>query len=422
MGVYLNPGNRGFQTALKSQIYVDMTGLIVYTNKMLGTNRKYICVSRPRRFGKTMAASMLSAYYSEGCDSRQLFEGLEISQDPGFKKHLNKYPVIYINVQDFYNRKYSAAEMLNFLQRNVLKDLISEYRDIDYIDKTDMVSVLKDIYNYNHTPFIFILDEWDCIFREDKEDIFAQKQYLDFLRNLLKDKDYVELAYMTGILPVKKYGTHSALNMFDEYSMTNPGKLARFIGFSESKVKKLCENYRIDFAEMQRWYDGYLFDDGLHIYSPKSVVDAVFFGKFSNYWTKTETYEALKVYIDMNFDGMKDAVIRMLAGNRCQVNPEKFQNDMTTFQSRDDVLTLLVHLGYLAYDEETREVFIPNREVEIEFKNAVEGAGWNKVAKALADSEGYSGCMNDNDRTKEKTDGGYLYSAGSRDDRPVPGK
>ena len=110
---------------------------------------------------------------------------------------------------------------------------------------------------------------------------------------------------------------------------------------------------------------------------------------------------------------MKDAVIRMLAGNRCQVNPEKFQNDMTTFQSRDDVLTLLVHLGYLAYDEETREVFIPNREVEIEFKNAVEGAGWNEVAKALADSEGYSGCMNDNDRTKEKTDGGYLYSAGS---------
>lgn len=224
------------------------------------------------------------------------------------------------------------------------------------------------IYSQNKNGFIFIIDEWDCIFREEPQNMEGQKIYLDFLRDLLKDRTYVKLAYMTGILPIKKYGTHSALNIFDEFSMTEPKQLAEYVGFTEKEVKNLCSIYQMNFEEARQWYDGYLLGEATHIYNPKSIVDAMFNQKFTSYWTRTETYEALKVYIDMNFDGLKDSVTAMIGGGKCRVNPEKFQNDMTSLGNRDDVLTLLVHLGYLAYDERSREVFIPNMEIEGEFR------------------------------------------------------
>ncbi len=387
MGMYVNPGNRGFQMALNSQVYVDMTGLISYTNHALGTDRRFLCVSRPRRFGKTMAAKMLTAYYSMGCFSEMLFENLEIARDPDFRKHLNRYHVIYLNMQDFLSPSCSVDAMRLSLEQRLLHELISEYPELSGPAPDGLMAAFSELYRSTRIPFIFIIDEWDCLFREKRESADAQKQYLDFLRNLLKDKDYIELVYMTGILPIKKYGTHSALNMFDEYSMMNPGALARFVGFPEQKVSELCIRYQVDFSEMQRWYDGYIFENGLHIYNPKSVVDSIFFRRFGSYWTRTETYEALKMYLVMNFDGLKDSIIRMLAGERCRINPATFQNDMTTFQSRDDILTLLVHLGYLSFDMEYSEVFIPNLEVEMEFKNAVESVGWSEVAKAFRQSE-----------------------------------
>ena len=214
-----------------------------------------------------------------------------------------------------------------------------------------------------------------------------QRKYLDFIRNLLKDKAYISLAYMTGILPIKKYGTHSALNMFDEYSMTNAGEYARFIGFTETEVKVLCEKYQIDFDAMKNWYDGYMFPQVPHIYNPKSVVDSILRKDFASFWTQTETYEALKIYIDMNFDGLKDAIIQMLAGEHIAINTERFQNDMTTFESKDDVLTLLVHLGYLAFDQKNSAVFIPNTEVRGEFRNAIMGEHWKDVIAALEQSD-----------------------------------
>lgn len=224
------------------------------------------------------------------------------------------------------------------------------------------------IYSQDKNGFIFIIDEWDCIFREEPQNMEGQKIYLDFLRDLLKGRTYVKLAYMTGILPIKKYGTHSALNIFDEFSMTEPKQLAEYVGFTEKEVKNLCSFYQMNFEEARQWYDGYLLGEDTHIYNPKSIVDAMFNQKFTSYWTRTETYEALKVYIDMNFDGLKDSVTAMIGGGKCRVNPEKFQNDMTSLGNRDDVLTLLVHLGYLAYDERSREVFIPNMEIEGEFR------------------------------------------------------
>ena len=252
---------------------------------------------------------------------------------------------------------------------------------------------MKDIFAKTKCPFVILIDEWDCLFREYKKDREAQKKYLDFLRVWLKDQDYVALAYMTGILPIKKYGSHSALNMFTEYSMTNPREMAEYFGFTEEEVKVLCKKFKRNFEETRAWYDGYELvaiagEDKIcySIYSPKSVVDAMLSGVFDNYWNQTETYEALKSYIKLNFDGLKDAVVRMLAGDKVQINTGTFSNDMTSFQGKDDVLTLLIHLGYLSYHWPDKTVTIPNKEVSQEYVNAISTMRWNGVADSVQSS------------------------------------
>lgn len=387
MGIYLNPGNESFAEALRSEIYVDKTELIACTNKVFATKQKYICISRPRRFGKSMTAEMLAAYYGRGCESSVLFQGLNIAKDATFEKYRNQYDVLFLNIQNFLCCTESIEDMVCCIQESVLEELKKEFPGQVSSTKVFLSVALDQIYNETKRGFVIIIDEWDCVFREKKQDTKAHVSYLDFLRSVLKDKPYVKLAYMTGILPIKKYGTHSALNMFEEYSMMNPGVFAPYVGFTEKEVKALCQQYHMDFLETERWYDGYQFRRVAHVYSPKSVVDAMLREEFDSYWSQTETYEALKIYIDMNFDGLKDAIVLMLGGIRCKINPRTFQNDMTTFQSKDDVLTLLVHLGYLAYDIERKEVFIPNQEVAYEFASAIEGAGWKEVVKSIAASE-----------------------------------
>ena len=387
MGLFLNPGNDAFVESLNSQIYVDKTGLLAYTNKVLGTKQKFICISRPRRFGKSMAAEMLAAYYSSGIDSQELFKNLEIGKAKTFEKYLNKYDVLFFNMQSFLSRSGNAERMVPYLEKTVLEDLSGEYPELLNTSEEHLSSALEKIYSIHKNGFVVIIDEWDCIFREKKSDTVAQNIYLDFLRDLLKDKTYIKLAYMTGILPIKKYGTHSALNMFDEFSMTNPGPLSAYVGFTEDEVKNLCQEYDMSFEETRRWYDGYTFRHAEHVYSPKSVVDAMRNEVFDSYWTQTETYEALKIYIDMNFEGLKDDVIRMLGNEKCRIDTGTFQNDMTTFHSKDDALTLLIHLGYLAYDMENREVFIPNEEVRAEFTRAVKASGWDNVIRTISASE-----------------------------------
>lgn len=387
MGVYLNPGNDRFKRACNSEIYIDKTKLITLTNNVIDTEQNCICISRPRRFGKSMAAYMLAAYYGKGCDSSELFAPYNIAKDKDYRKNLNQYNVIMLNIQDFLSLKPSVEEMLAFLQKRVLRDLRKKYPDAIEDDESILSLALEDLYSETGEGFIFIIDEWDCILRDRRYNVDDQKKYLDFIRNLLKDKAYVALTYMTGILPIKKYGTHSALNMFLEYSMTSPKMFAEFIGFTEDEVKGLCEKYEVDYATMESWYDGYRFPQISHVYNPKSVVDAILFREFGSYWTQTETYEALKIYIDLNFHGLKDSIVKMLAGEHVVVNPERFQNDMTTFESRDDVLTLLVHLGYLAFDSAHSEVFIPNSEIRGEFRNAIVGEHWKDIVDALEQSD-----------------------------------
>ena len=386
MGVYLNPGNEMFKEAVRSEIYVDKTGLIEHTNKVMGTLQKYVCISRPRRFGKSMAAGMLAAYYGKDCDSSTLFENYKIAGKESYLKNLNQYHVIALNMQNFLSMTKDADELTAYVQSAVLAELRERFPDQIPEEEKFLSTALEKLYRKTKEGFVFIIDEWDCILRERKYASDEHKKYLDFIRNLLKDKTYVSLAYMTGILPIKKYGTHSALNMFDEYSMTDPGEYAEFIGFTQDEVKDLCNQYHVDFEKEKEWYDGYVFDD-LHIYNPKSVVDSIRRKRFASYWTQTETYEALKIYVQMNYDGLKDAILRMFTGEHIVINTERFQNDMTTFQSKDDVLTLLVHLGYLAYEYESSSVLIPNAEIQGEFRNVIEGEHWKDVVTSLEKSE-----------------------------------
>lgn len=386
MGIYVNPGNMAYKEAVNSLIYVDKSELVAYTNSVLNTMQKNICVSRPRRFGKSMAADMLVAYYSRGCESGELFHGLQIEKENSYELHLNRHNVIRLDVQQFLYKKSHLDIFIDKMQEAVIKDLQKEYGECFEVDEYGLPGVLNQIYAQTGQGFIFVIDEWDCVFRVAKERQEKQEEYLEFLRGLFKGQSYVDLAYLTGILPIKKYGTHSAVNIFEEYSMVEPAELAEFFGFTEHEVLELCKHWNVDFSEVQKWYDGYVLN-GIHIYNPKSVADVMKRKEFKSYWTKTETYEALKLYMDMNFDGIKEAVIEMLGGMHYKINTRKFQNDMTTFKTKDDVLTLLVHLGYLGYDERESEVFIPNQEITGEFLNAVDGVGWQGLTEALGRSE-----------------------------------
>ena len=386
MGIYLNPSNYGFQEAINSEIYVDKSGLVSFTNTKLKTSQKYICVSRPRRFGKSMNLAMLAAYYSKGCNSQELFDGLSIARNEHYKEHLNQYNVIYINMQDFLSRSKDIENMLQRLEKRLFKDLQKANSEAELDIDDGLTFWMEDFFNVDKTPFVILIDEWDCVMREHMNDKESQKTYLDFLRTWLKGKDYVALAYMTGILPIKKYGTHSALNMFDEYSMLESDGLEKYIGFTNDEDSGLCEKYGIDFEQMKSWYDGYNLE-GTELYCPRSVIKAVSSRKFGGYWTETETYEALAKYIAMNFDGLHDTLEKLLADQPQPVVTRTFTNDMVTFANKDDILTLLIHLGYLGYHSDDKTVYIPNKEIADEFVVSMQATGlWKETIETVEKS------------------------------------
>ncbi|MBO5070423.1 MAG: AAA family ATPase [Roseburia sp.] len=387
MGMYLNLGNAGFQSVRKG-LYVDKTELISFINGTLGTKDKLTCVSRPRRFGKSYATQMLCAYYDKSCDSRELFHDLKIAEDKTYEKYLNKYDVIYLDITWFISTSKNIKNTVSHLQEQVTKELQGLYPSVE--EEGSLPMLLSKINEATGQKFIIIIDEWDALFREAKDDTDLQKEYIQLLRGLFKSSQtdkMIEAAYMTGILPIKKYGTQSALTDFREYTMISPKKLAKYVGFTETEVMQLCEEHNIDFEETKRWYDGYSFSKIKSVYSPNSVVQAIQNEEFGTYWTETETYESLKIYIDMDEDGLKESIVQMLGGARCPVDIGTFQNDMTSIKSKDDVLTLLVHLGYLAYDAKSESVYIPNEEVRREFIRAVKAGKHTEIAKMVLASD-----------------------------------
>ena len=390
MGIFVNRGNQSFARTRKSQIYIDKSGLLKYTNSVIDTEQCLICSSRPRRFGKTMTAGMLTAYYCKSCDSSNLFQGLEISRASDYTRYMNQYDVIHLDIADIRSEKARAMDTIRYLEACVISELNVYYPDVLPKEETSLPSALARINAQTGAGFVIVIDEWDAIFREDPYDTNAQLAYVELLRGLFKgerSRKFMKLAYMTGILPVKKYKGESALNNFDEFTMIGADILAQYVGFTEPEVMRLCQTYQMDFEEMKRWYDGYLLNGNLHIYNPKSVTDAIRRRRIANYWTRTVAYESLKDYISMNFDGLKDTIVWLLAGEKSVVNMNTFENDMTSFKSRDDVVTMLVHLGYLAYDEKTGEVSIPNEEVRSAFAGAVQGTDWTPVIQAIHQSE-----------------------------------
>ena len=389
MGRFVNPDNSAFQVALNSKIYVDKTGLLEYTNSVLGTTEAYICNSRPRRFGKSYAANMLAAYYSKGCDSREMFSEFAISKKEDFTIHLNKYDVIHIDIQWFLTNCDDIDNFVAFLTKSILNELKVIYPMVITSDITTIPQALSNIREKTGNKFIVIIDEWDVIIRDEAAKEKVQEDYINFLRGMFKGVEptkYIQLAYITGILPIKKEKTQSALNNFDEFTMLSAGAFASYIGFTDDEVKALCKNYNKDFEKVKRWYDGYILEE-YQVYNPKAVVSVLLKGSFKSYWSETASYDAIVPLINMNYDGLKTSIIEMLSGDTIKVNTTTFRNDTVNFKSKDDVLTYLIHLGYIGYDEVKKSAFIPNEEIRQELKNAVESKRWNEFDSFQQESE-----------------------------------
>ena len=389
MGRFVNPDNSAFQVALNSQIYVDKTTLISYMNSVLDTTDAYICNSRPRRFGKSYTANMLAAYYSKGCNSEKMFSRLAISKDANYRKHLNKYDVIHIDIQWFLSNSKDADGVVQFIKTAILSELKEIYPYIlseAIYSVSDALSIIRE---KTGQKFIIIIDEWDVLIRDEAANQEIQTEYLNFLRGLFKGVEptrYIQLAYLTGILPFKKEKTQSAVNNLKHYSMLSAGPLAPYIGFTEEEVKELCAEHSQNFAEVKRWYDGYKIGK-YHVYNPNAVVRVIADGEFQSYWSGTASYETIVPLINMDYDGLKGAIIEMLSGAQVKLDVSSFQNDTINFANRDDILTYLIHLGYLAYDQTRQAAFIPNEEIRQELIRATRRKKWQELSFLQKESE-----------------------------------
>lgn len=376
MGRYLNPGVDRFGKIRKAPICVDQSGLLRETNAVLSTPQKYLCVCRPRRSGKSVAAEMISAYYDRTTDAGPLFADLEIGRDPSFRKGLNHCDVIRLDLREFLQRSGMAAELPDRICCSVLSEILEEYPDCRYFDPTNLTRTMRDLFAARRTRFVIVIDDWDRIFWEYPHEVDAQRRYLDFLRDWLKDKPYVALAYLTGILPIRKYGTHSGLSMFSEYSMVRPGPLARYAGFTREEVRALCERQQMDPKECCARYGGYCLartDGGTEqLCRPGSVVKAMMQRRFEDYGNDPETGEVLKRVVDREDETLRERLARLMAGERLPVQTDGFPNDLISLAGADDVLTLLIHLGYLAYDADRHETWVPNREALLGLARALE--------------------------------------------------
>ena len=397
MGIYVNPGNENFRTAMNSKIFVDKSLFIKKISEFLNTEQRFICVSRPRRFGKSMIGSLMKACFSKGCESFDIFENLKIANPPkednepvfDFKKNLNKFNVLSIDLGAVFSSSKNKNEVLLNLYDKLLKDFREEFPDIEFFEKDSVADLIMKVYKRTNTQFVIIIDEYDVLVRERiPDDIF--KEYLELLNSLFKNNELspaIALAYFTGILPVVRDKVQSKLNVFEESTMLSPFGFEKFFGFTKEETEALCKEYDMSFAECEEWYDGYRIGE-LDIYNPNSVVKAMMRRECANYWHATGSYEVVSDYIKLDYDGVKTAVVEMLSGMEVVANITKFENSLDKINTKDDVLTYLIHLGYLNYDKKTGLCRIPNKEIRQEWEKALEVAdNFAKVVEMIADSE-----------------------------------
>ena len=382
MGVYFNPSNASFRQARNSRIYVDKTGLIEQLNMRLSTEDKCLAVSHARRFGKSHAAGMIDAYYSLGCDSGELFDDTKIARDADYRKYMNKYNVIHLDIASFWDD--FKDDLVEKVKEYIIDDFRKSFnKNIDYSKKLSII--LMSIYQKTNTPFVIIIDEWDCVIRNSDDKELVHK-YLQFIHSLFKSeesKSFLALAYITGILPIKKIRDESALNNFSEYTMLKSKPITKYYGFTEDEVKELCERFDMDFETVRAWYNGYLID-GIHMYNPNSVVQSMIDHDCDSYWRNTSSFESINTFITLNYEGLKDDIMSMLSGKKVRVNPNTFRNDLSIITSKDDALTALIHLGYLGYDADRKSAYVPNYEVATAFELALQTGEWEDIAKAIS--------------------------------------
>ena len=383
--MYVNVDNHLFKRVRNSE-YVDKSELIALTNKVIDTEDQYICVTRPRRFGKSVTVKMLNAYYSKGCDSKALFSDLKIASSPDFESHLNQHDVIYLDMTEFADNKDNGNKYLENLNTNVVSELKDTYRD--FFDKDKSYS-LPEAIRCLKKRFIFIIDEWDFVFREYPNNSTLQENYIDLLRALFKGagERFVNLAYITGILPIARYNTQSALNNFSEYTMLNPGPFSQYYGFTENEVKTLCEKYKLDFETTKFWYDGYkvgVYD----LYNPNSIIELAKHGVYKSYWSATAAYDLVKEAINLNFEGLKDDIIKLCSGTSIRIyDIESFNTAEKNFPNKDSIYVYLVHLGYFGYNDEESTIYVPNEETRRELLHSVRDNHWPQYEGALKLSE-----------------------------------
>ncbi len=384
MAMYLNTNKpfENYKELVGSKYFIDKSLIIEKLSERVNTSDKYVCITRPRRFGKSSVVAMLGAYYSKVVESKEVFDKLKISKTEDYDKHINKYNVINISFNRIPDENKNYDNYINLIRSTLIDDLKSGYPEVEfksYFTISDMLLATND-------KFIFIFDEWDYIFNNH---LFVEHQndFLEFLRNLLKDQPYVALAYMTGVLPIKKYSSGSALNMFDEFTMLNDMLYGDYFGFTEEEVKGLCSRQsRLTFDELKEWYNGYCSEEGIQLYNPRSVVKALQSQKCKSFWTSTGAMNEVLEYLRYNILAVRDDVIKMIAHESIMMFiDEEFRAGQEAPKSKEEIYSAMIILGFLSYHEGILK--IPNKEIMREFEKALKDQSFGYVAQILKSSE-----------------------------------
>lgn len=380
MGIYLNGTSAYalYKGETTKPYFVDKTQLLEKLFPLVDSGNNHICITRPRRFGKTVMANMIASFFSKGCDAQNVFQNLLISRNEKYSQYRNQYSVIHISFNDIAEDCSSYREYITRIRGRLAEDLIEEYPSAKSYGEGNVIDILIDIYAKNPSArFIFVLDEWDFIFHQDFVTEEDKKAYLRFLRSLLKDRPYVLLAYMTGILPIAKYSSGSELNMFVEFTMAKSPAFADYFGFTQAEVTQLYERYRQEYREakitmkgLQTWYNGYHTASGERVYNPRSVVLALSYDSLENYWTSAGPYDEIYYYIEHNVDEVRDDLALMISGVAIPAKIEEYAATSMNMQTKDEIFSAMVVYGFLSY--ESGKVCIPNKELLEKFTDMVQ--------------------------------------------------
>lgn len=384
MALYLNTNAayKDFEMLRNDKYFVDKSGIIEKVSERIRTKNRCLCITKPRRFGKTSVLNMLGAYYGKAYPSEALFEGLHISKSKHYATHLNQYNIIRFSLNELSGKENTYQNYIGRFTRILRADLEEAYPQLAGKEEAS----LSDLLTETGDMFIFIIDEWDYIFSHNLYREY-QRDFLEFLRGLLKDQPYVALAYMTGVLPIKKYSTGSALNMFKEYTMLNDFCFEEYFGFTQEEVQALCEKQsKLTLNEISEWYNGYTTNEGIKLYNPRSVVCALEDGKCKSYWTRTGKMDEVLFFLKYNLDEVRDDVVKMV--NHMPVRVEikrEYAAGQEPPANRKEIYAAMIIYGLLSYYD--AELHIPNKEIMIEFENALEDDDFGCVAELVRNSE-----------------------------------